>query len=166
MGAFSVEESAVIDAQPAAVYAVLADYRRHHPRILPPQYFTGLEVEQGGIGAGTVIRVGMRALGRAVAYRLTVSEPEPGRVLVEADRAAGVVTTFTVEPVDGGQRARVRIATAWAPKRGLRGLGERLLNPPVARRIYRQELRQLAAYLQRGPVEAAAGPAQPPPAAR
>lgn len=159
MGAFSVEESAVIDAQSAAVYAVLADYRRHHPRILPPQYFTGLEVEQGGVGAGTVIRVGMRALGRAVAYRLTVSEPEPGRVLVEADPAAGVVTTFTVAPVDGGQRARVRIATEWAPKRGLLGLGERLLNPPIARRIYRQELRQLAAYLQRGPD-------QPAPAAR
>ena len=39
----------------AAVYALLADYRDGHPRILPPA-FSDLTVLRGGTGAGTVIR--------------------------------------------------------------------------------------------------------------
>ncbi len=41
-----------IPAPAAAVYALLADYRDGHPRILPPA-FSDLTVLQGGIGAGT-----------------------------------------------------------------------------------------------------------------
>lgn len=140
-----------MDARPEVVYTLLADYRQGHPRILPPAYFTGLEVERGGIGAGTVFRVQMRAMGQTATYHMEVSEPAPGRVLVETDAAAGVVTTFTVTPVDGGQRARLSIATEWAPKGGLPGLIERLVTPPVARHIYRAELRQAAAVFQQEP---------------
>ena len=35
-------------------YSILADYREGHASILPPQ-FTSMVVEQGGVGAGTVI---------------------------------------------------------------------------------------------------------------
>lgn len=47
----------VIDAPPDRVYALIADYRSGHPRILPKAYFKELVVEQGGVGAGTVVRV-------------------------------------------------------------------------------------------------------------
>lgn len=45
------------------VYAILADYREHHPRILPAAYFTSLTVEEGGIGAGTIFRAEMNVFG-------------------------------------------------------------------------------------------------------
>jgi hypothetical protein len=64
------------------VYSVIADYHHGHPRILPKQ-FTGLSVEKGGVGEGTVIRFSMRVFGRRFEFRGFVSEPEPGRVLVE-----------------------------------------------------------------------------------
>jgi hypothetical protein len=143
-----VEASDVIQAPAAKIYAVLADYHKGHPAILPKPTFRDLIVEQGGHGAGTVIRVHMEVMGIEQRYHMAVSEPEPGRVLVERDAAAGVTTTFTVVPLNGGSRSIVTIATESRPSPGLRGLVERLINPPIARRIYKQELEQLAAYMR------------------
>ena len=56
-------ESAIIAAPPAAVYAVLADYRNHHPHILPQQYFHNFVVEEGGQGAGTIFRTDVHVFG-------------------------------------------------------------------------------------------------------
>lgn len=137
-----------IDARPETVYGVLADYRVGHPAILPKPYFGALTVESGGRGAGTVIRFSMQVMGVERAFREVVSEPEPGRVLVEQDDAAGVVTTFTVDPLDGGKRSRVTITTETQASPGLRGLVERVVNPPVLRDIYRKELRQLEEYVK------------------
>lgn len=141
------EESAEIDAPNDVVYGIFADYRDQHPRILPQRYFKRLDVEQGGTGAGTVFRVVTRALGAERVLRMAVTEPEPGRVLAETDVDTGLVTTFTVAPLDGG-RARVTIATDWQPTRTLASLLESLLTPPILRRIYRAELRQVQAYVQ------------------
>jgi hypothetical protein len=144
-----VEVSDVIEAHLEKIYGILADYRVGHPAILPKPYFTELVVEEGGQGAGTIVRVGMQVMGKAFTYRQTISEPEPGRVLKEADAAAGVFTTFTVEPLNGGGRSRVTIVTDAAVSSGVTGWLERLFNPIVMRRIYRQELQQLAEYVRR-----------------
>lgn len=149
------EAAAEIEAPPERVYAVLADYRVGHPAIVPPQFFTRVEVERGGQGEGTLLRVGVRQLGRERLYRMAVTEPMPGRVLVEADEAAGVVTSFTVTPLDNGRRCRVRIATQWAAKRGLTGLLERAFNPSGARLVYRKQLHLLAEYVRAGEVSPA-----------
>jgi hypothetical protein len=148
MGQMHVEIAGVIEAPPEAVYAVLADYLEGHPAILPKDYFTELEVEEGGRGAGTVVGVRMEVMGAKREYRLAVSEPQPGRVLVESDPVAGVTTTFTVEPLEGGRHSRVTIATDSMVSQGLQGWIERLVNPAVTRRIYQAELRQLADYLR------------------
>ena len=137
-----------IDARPAAVYAVLADYRVGHPAILPKPYFTDLKVQAGGRGAGTVIQVTMQVLGVERVYHEVVSEPEPGRVLAETDADAGVTTTFTVDALDGGKRSRVTIATEARTSPGLRGVVERMVQPPLLRGIYRKELRQLEEYIK------------------
>lgn len=142
----SVEVSHVVDAPPATVWRILSDYRTHHPRILPKPAFESLTVEEGGQGAGTVVRVGMKVMGARSTLRLAVTEPEPGRVLQEADPSAGVVTTFTVTPLSGGARSDVRIATEWAPRKGVQGLVERLVNPAVARSLYKKELKLLDQY--------------------
>ena len=89
----------------------------------------------------------MEVMGIKQQYRMLVSEPEPGRVLVEEDAEAGVTTTFTVEPSIDGEGSLVTIATASRPSPGLMGVVERRINPPVARRIYQKELAQLASYV-------------------
>src|SRR5688500_9099663 len=96
MAAQQVSASALMHAPPQAVYAIIADYHHGHPQILPKPPFVSLAVEQGGTGAGTVIRVHMRVLGQLHMVRAVVTEPEPGRVLVETNDN-GSVTTFTVE---------------------------------------------------------------------
>lgn len=149
MSPVRAHESQVIDAPPATVWRILSDYRTHHPNILPKPAFERLDVEKGGQGAGTLIRVGMKVMGARTTLRMAVTEPEPGRVLQEADPAAGVVTTFTITPVDGGKRSDVRIATEWAPKKGIQGLVERLLNPRVARSLYKKQLKLLEQYAHR-----------------
>ena len=79
------EASAIIDAPPDEVYLILADYHNGHPQILPREYFRALSIEAGGRGTGTIIRVRVRIGMVERSYRMLVSEPEPGRVLVEAD---------------------------------------------------------------------------------
>ncbi|HEX8034969.1 MAG TPA: SRPBCC family protein [Ktedonobacterales bacterium] len=147
MGSVRVAESAVINARPEEVYSILADYRNEHPRILPQQYFKELTIERGGQGAGTVFRARIRAFGSELKYHMEVTEPEPGHRLVETDKDAGVVTTFTVSPVDGGRRATLEIATEFTLSSGLRGAVEKVMNPLVVGRMYRTELQQVADYV-------------------
>lgn len=134
-----VSQSAVVSAPAAVVYGIIADYHDGHPAILPRQYFEALEVECGGIGAGTRIRVRMRALGKVRTFRAAVSEPVPGRELVETDVESGAATRFLVEPADEGRASRVTFETHWR-RDGLTGWLERWLAPPYLRGVYRAEL--------------------------
>ncbi len=143
MGTIRVEAQAVIDAPAPAVYGYVADHREHHPHFLPPA-FSDFEVEQGGVGAGTITRFKVTAGGRSRAYRMQVAEPEPGRVLTESDTGSSLVTTWTVTPV--GERSQVQIATAWDGAGGIGGVFERLFAPRVMRGIYLDELQRLNAY--------------------
>jgi Polyketide cyclase / dehydrase and lipid transport len=126
-----------VPAPAAAVYALLADYRDGHPRILPPA-FADLRVLQGGTGAGTEIRFALELAGRNQEIEARVEEPEPGRVLTEIYPERGAVTSFTVDPV--GDQSRVRIETSWEASRGLAGLIERLIMPRLFRNLYAEEL--------------------------
>jgi hypothetical protein len=139
---FTVEASAWVEAPADVVYNVIADYRNGHPQILPRQYFEWLEVEQGGRGEGTVIRFQMRVLGRTRVLRAAVTEPEPGRVLVETDTGGdGPVTTFVVEPE--GSRSHVTFRTELTSAGGPLGVLERFVLRRVLRRVYARELEQL-----------------------
>lgn len=100
----------VVEAPAGTVYGVLADYRRHHPRIMPGALFSDLEVERGGIGAGTLFHVTLKVPGQARRLHMAVAEPEPGRRLTETDLDTGLLTTFVVEPA-GEARTRVRLTT-------------------------------------------------------
>lgn len=132
-----------IDAPAGRVYAYIRDFREHHPRFLPAE-FSDLEIESGGVGAGTVHRFTMTLGGRSSRYRVRVGEPEPGRVLIESDPSRCMLTTFTVDRTpDGG--SRVRIETRWYAK-GAQGLAERLIAPRMLRRVYGEELRLLDRY--------------------
>jgi len=136
-----------IEASPERVYAVIRDYREHHPRILPAEYFRNLTVTEGGIGAGTHGSVEMRILGVSRTIEFLVSEPVPGRVLVEASPDNSTVTTFTVEPARGGAATRLTFSTEYTTRTGISGAIERMTTQVMLRRIYRKEMRQLAGYI-------------------
>jgi uncharacterized protein YndB with AHSA1/START domain len=133
-----------IDAPAERVYGYLADMHQH-PHFLPPQ-FSDFQVEEGGVGEGTVTRFAVTAGGRTRTYRMRVTEPVPGRTLVESDAGSSLVTTFNVEPRDG--KSLVRIHTSWDGASGVGGFFERTFAPKAMRRIYLDELDRLNAYAQ------------------
>jgi len=147
MSTVSVSAERRISAPADRVYRILADYREHHPRILPPA-FSDFTVEEGGVGAGTVIRFKVAAGGRTQTFHQRVEEPEPGRVLREQDIDGTRITTFTVTP--DGEGCVLNIETTW-PAVGVRGVVERLLAPRMLRPIYEDELDRIAAYARDNP---------------
>ena len=144
MAAHQITASALIPAPPQELYAIIADYQNGHPQILPKPPFVSLDVEQGGVGAGTVIRVQMRVLGQQQTFRAVITEPEPGRVLVETNDT-GYVTSFSVDPRADGQQAYVTISTDMPQRAGILGTLERWFTARLLRPVYVRELAQLAA---------------------
>ncbi|MFZ0735197.1 MAG: SRPBCC family protein [Candidatus Sulfotelmatobacter sp.] len=139
-----ISASAIIPARRERVYSLIANYNDGHQRILPRQ-FTGLTVEQGGVGAGTVIHFQMTLLGKKQSFRAAVTEPEPGRVLVETNLDSnGTVTTFTVNPGSAPADSQVTISTELPVSAGFRGFLERSFSSLLLRPIYVKELQNLA----------------------
>ena len=143
MARIQVNAFAVVPASPAVVYGIIADYRTGHPRMLPPKYFSGLVALAGGVGAGTRIRFEMHAFGNHQTLHADITEPEPGRVLVETVAESGAVTTFTVEPLVDGSQSRVTIRTEYA-REGVSGWIEALFAPRLLKAIYLEELELLS----------------------
>src|ERR1700733_14593120 len=119
MGSIHVSAEGRVEAPAETVYGYVADMREHHPRFLPPA-FSGFQVESGGVGAGTITRFTVNAGGRSRGYRMQVTEPEPGHVLVESDTNSSLVTTTTVTP--DGSASRGRISTTWDGAAGIGGV--------------------------------------------
>jgi len=142
MGKVQASAERTIDAPAGQVYGYLADMHQH-PRFLPPA-FSDFQVEEGGVGAGTVTSFAVTAGGRTRNYRMRVTEPEPGRTLVESDANSSLVTTFNVEPQGG--KSLVRISTSWDGATGIGGFFERTFAPKAMRRIYLDELDRLNSY--------------------
>jgi hypothetical protein len=144
MGVNSVSVEGPVGGPPADVYRYIADMSNHHPHFLPPA-FSKFQVESGGLGAGTVSTFRLTAGGRTRDFRMTATEPEPGRRLVETDANSSSVTTFIVDPAAGGT-SKVTIGTEWQGARGIGGFFERIFAPRVMRSIYADELRRLDVY--------------------
>jgi hypothetical protein len=103
---------------------------------------------EGGQGAGTVVDVYMEVFGSKKTYHLEVTEPKPGRLLVETDHRTGERTHFIMEPLPNGRQTKVTIDSKFNTSPGFAGFIERLITPPVTRYIFKKELANLAAYLK------------------
>ena len=137
---FSAER--VMDVSPDVVYRCIADYEHHHrPEGFLPPTFSDMRVIEGGVGAGTVVSWAMDLGGRHETTTATISEPDPGHLLVETSDT--VVTTFTVEP--SGSGALVRFDTV-IDEPGVRGLMTRLFATRLLRPVYDDELERLEEY--------------------
>ena len=141
----SFSASKLIAAPAQRIYDLIADYKNGHPRILPKPYFISLDVEQGGYGAGTVITFQMKLMGRIQSFHSMITEPEPGRTLVETELNSGSITTFNVEPRTGGQQAYVTITTDTEVPGSILGKIQGWLTKQLLYPIYVKELNQLAA---------------------
>lgn len=147
MATIRVSAERQIPAPADQVYRYIADYRTHHPAFLPPA-FSNFTVEEGGVGAGTVVHFSLKRGGRTQTFRQRVSEPDPGRVLTETTIGTRNTTTFTVTPDDSG--SRVQIITEYERQRGVSGLIERLQAAFLLRRLYRDELARLERHAAAG----------------
>lgn len=144
MATISVSAEERISAPADTVYRYIADNHDHHRHFLPPA-FSDFEVVSGGVGAGTVTTFKVTAGGRTRQYRMTIAEPEPGRVLTETDSGSSLVTTWTVTP-QGDSASTVRISTTWQGAGGIGGFFERTFAPRALRGLYADELNRLDAY--------------------
>jgi hypothetical protein len=148
---FGAERRMDVPAQVA--YHCLADYREHHrPDGFLPPAFSAFEISRGGVGAGTEASWTVDLGGQTRRMTAVITEPEPGRRLVET--GDGVVTTFTVAPSGGG--CVVRFDTVF-DEPGLSGLFLRLFIGRMLAPLYADELARLDTYAHNhGPVASAA----------
>lgn len=142
MSHIRVDVERAIDASPAEVYAFLSDYAHRHPTILTSN-FLDYGVEQGGVGAGTVVHFRLRAGGRERPYRMEIEEPEKGRVLRERDTNSSLVTNWTIDQGANAEQSHVTIATDWEGAGGMGGFFERTFAPMGMRGIYTEVLNRL-----------------------
>ncbi len=148
MATASVQASKQINQPASKIYGAIADYQKHHPNFLPRNYFKKLEIESGGVGAGTIFKADMDVYGNKSTLRMKVTEPQPGRVIQETDLASGLFTTFTVEPL-GAAQSKVTITTQWQQPAGLKGWLQSKVQAFFMGRIYKEELDLLANYLEK-----------------
>ena len=139
------EAARIIDERTEEVYAFLRDYKVSHRQILPSDAFHDFTVEEGGEGAGTVIRFRFTSPGRSRVMRMKVSEPVPGLVLEERDLDSSMVTRFTLTPIEGGAQTQVHIHTEWEGASGFGGFMERTFAPGYLQKVYARELALLEA---------------------
>ena len=138
-----ISRSMLIPVPAERIFRVIADYQDRHQRILPRPPFVSLTVLKGGVGADTEITFDMKVMGQVRTSRATISEPEPGRVLVERNDS-GIVTTFTVEPREQNQHAFVTIRTEMPVRDGLLGKLEGWMATQLLYPTYLRELQQLS----------------------
>jgi uncharacterized protein YndB with AHSA1/START domain len=142
MGKVVAAVQGVVDAPADKVYSYLADMHQHQ-QFLPPA-FSDFQIEQGGVGAGTITRFKITAGGRTRSYRMQISEPVPGRTLVETDTGSSLVTTYNVTPQ--GDKSLVSVDTSWDGASGIGGFFERTFAPRAVQRLYAEALERLNAY--------------------
>src|ERR1700761_5973062 len=146
MGVIQVNAERTVNAPADTVFGYIRDMNVH-PKFLPPA-FSDFHVESGGVGPGTVATFKVTPGGRTRDYRMTVDEPEPGRVLRESDANSSLITKFTVTPREGDQSAasQVEISTSWQGAGGIGGFFERTFAPRAMKAIYDDQPQSPASY--------------------
>ena len=138
-------------ASPERVYNLIIDMEEHR-RILPKQ-FESLDVLEGGKGAGTVFRLTMNVMGSRSSLVMTLSEPEPGRIVQEQDKTAGITTIWKLIP-EPGDGCLLQLTSQFPKKPGFSGWLERIATSSFIRSIYRRELENMNEYLTTGSLKA------------
>jgi carbon monoxide dehydrogenase subunit G len=139
MGQVSAASTVLINAEPAAVLAAVADYQNVRPKILSSQY-SGYQVLEGGQGAGTVATWKLQATkSRVRDVKATVDVA--GHAVIERDANSTMVTNWTVAPAGTG--SSVTVKTSWQGAGGVKGFFEKTFAPLGLRKIQAEVLDNL-----------------------
>ncbi len=144
LGQVSAASTILINADPAATLAAVADYQKVRPQILSPQY-SGYEVLQGGQGAGTVAKWRLQATKSRV-RDVRVDVDVAGHTVIEKDANSSMVTNWTVAPAGPG--SSVTVKTTWNGAGGVKGFFEKTFAPLGLKRIQGEVLANLKKQLE------------------
>jgi len=144
MGEVSASSSVLINAEPAAALAAVADYRNVRPKILSPQ-FSDYQVLQGGQGQGTVATWRLQATKSRV-RDVRAGVDVAGHTVIEKDANSSMVTNWTVAPAGTG--STVTVKTTWTGAGGVKGFFEKTFAPLGLRRIQSEVLANLKKELE------------------
>jgi carbon monoxide dehydrogenase subunit G len=144
MGEVSAANTILINAEPQAVLAAVADYQNVRPKVLSPHYHD-YQVLQGGQGQGTVAKWKLQATKSRV-RDVQASVDVAGHTVVEKDANSSLVTNWTVAPAGPG--ASVTVKTTWTGAGGVKGFFEKTFAPLGLKRIQAQVLDNLKKELE------------------
>jgi hypothetical protein len=146
MGQVSASSTVLINAEPDAVLAAVADYQTVRPKILSSQY-SGYQVLEGGQGAGTVATWKLQATKSRV-RDVKASVDVAGKTVIEKDANSTMVTNWTVAPAGTG--STVTVKTSWQGAGGVGGFFEKTFAPLGLRKIQGEVLANLKTELEAG----------------
>lgn len=139
MGQVSAVSTVLINAEPAAVFAAIADYQTVRPKILSSNY-SGYQVLEGGQGVGTVATWKLQATkSRVREVKATVDVA--GHTVIEKDANSSMVINWTVAPAGTG--SSVNLKTTWTGASGVGGFFEKTFAPLGLRKIQDEVLANL-----------------------
>lgn len=144
MGQVSAASTILLNVEPAAALAAVADYQTVRPKILSPQY-SDYQVLQGGQGAGTVAKWKLQATkSRVRDVQATVDVA--GHSVIEKDANSSMIITWTVAPAGPG--SSVTVKTTWTGAGGIKGFFEKTFAPLGLKRIQGEVLANLKRELE------------------
>ena len=144
MGQVSAASTILVNAEPAATLAAVADYQKVRPKILSPQY-SDYQVLQGGQGAGTVAKWKLQATKSRV-RDVQVNVDVAGHSVIEKDANSSMIITWTVAPAGPG--SGVTVKTTWTGAGGVKGFFEKTFAPLGLKRIQGEVLANLKRELE------------------
>lgn len=144
MGQVSAANTILVNAEPAAALAAVADYQTVRPKILPAQY-SEYQVVQGGRGAGTVARWKLQATKSRV-RDVQVDVDVAGHSVIEKDANSSMIINWTVAPAGPG--SSVTMKTSWTGAGGVKGFFEKTFAPLGLKRIQGEVLANLKRELE------------------
>ena len=144
MGQVSAASTILVNAEPAAAFAAVADYQQMRPKILSPQY-SDYQVLQGGQGAGTVAKWRLQATKSRV-RDVQVNVDVAGHSVIEKDANSSMVINWTVAPAGPG--ASVTVKTTWTGAGGIKGFFEKTFAPLGLKKIQAEVLTNLKRELE------------------
>jgi hypothetical protein len=144
MGQVSAASTVLINTDPAATLAAVADYQKVRPKILSPQY-SEYQVLQGGQGQGTVAKWRLQATKSRV-RDVQVAVDVAGHTVIEKDANSSMIINWTVAPAGPG--SSVTVKTTWTGAGGVKGFFEKTFAPLGLKRIQSEVLANLKNELE------------------
>jgi hypothetical protein len=144
MAQVSAASTILVNVDPAATLAAVADYQNVRPKILSPQY-SEYQVLQGGQGQGTVVKWKLQAT-KSRSRNVEANVDVAGHSVIEKDANSSMVTNWTVAPAGPG--SSVTVKTSWVGAGGVKGFFEKTFAPLGLKKIQGEVLANLKKELE------------------